>query len=105
MENSFKKSNFALWVKIALYASRDKDILVPYTDKFMNNNKSKIHDMFWEGYFKREVVKFMSVATYRFIITDKFREEFKDKYCEISKSIRPDFTDEKRNTMLNAFNL
>jgi len=104
MDNSFKKQNFALWVKIAVYASDNSKIHAIKGDKnYMSKRMKKLHELYSEGYLLRENSAWNN-QSFLFAPTEKFKTEFKEKYCEISKKIRPDFSDEMRNRMLNAFN-
>lgn len=60
--------------------------------------------MCWDEYLIREPDNWQK-GLFRFKATQKFKDEFKQKFCEISKKVRPDFTDEIRENMLNSFNL
>lgn len=103
MDNSFKKQNFALWVKIAVFASDNSKIHAIKGDKnYMSKRMKKLHELYSDGYLLRENSAWNN-QSFLFTPTKKFKLEFKDKYKEISKKIRPDFTDEIRDTMLNAF--
>jgi hypothetical protein len=103
MDNSFKKSNFPLWVKIAIYASKNEKIhSIKSNGNWESRKMKKFHDMKLDGYLTVEN-SFWNKESFLFTPTEKFKKEFKEKYCEISKKIRPDFTDEIRNQMLAAF--
>jgi hypothetical protein len=104
MDNAFKKVNFVLWVKIAVYASAPSEkIYIEFQDKsFMGRRRKRLNSMFGGGYLERELIN-EKTGYCSFAPTQKFKDEFKDKYKEVSKKIRPDFTDEIRIKMLNAF--
>lgn len=104
MNTAFNKQNFIFWCKVALYASRRDIIVVPSNlDSYMNRNRKKISSMYLEGYFVREV-SFFNKNAFKYKPTQKFIDEFKLNYCEVSKKIRPDFSDEIRKKMLESFN-
>jgi hypothetical protein len=106
MNTNFKVSNFAIWCKIAIYISRNDKLIIPnVNDKEMTKKRKYLSNMESDGYLERK--KYNSLIqkdVFQFITTEKFKQEFKEKYCEISKKIRPDFSDEIRNRMLSSFN-
>ena len=106
MNTNFKVSNFAIWCKIAIYISRNDKLIIPnVNDKEMTKKRKYLSNMQCDGYLDRK--KYNSLIqkdVFQFITTEKFKQEFKEKYCEISKKIRPDFSDEIRNRMLSSFN-
>lgn len=105
MDNSFKKSNFSLWVKIAVYASNNKNIhSIPKNKNWEGKNIRKFNDMRSEGYLTMKKSYWNEDSRF-FTPTEKFRNEFKEKYCKISKKIRPDFTDELIHRMFKSFNI
>jgi hypothetical protein len=85
METNFKKSNFAIWCKIAVYASKNEFILIPkYNDTFMDKHRKYLASMSTEGYLQRETW-WANKDAVKYTPTNKFKSEFKEKYCEISK--------------------
>ena len=104
MNNGFNKRNFAIWVKVAHYASAPSEkIYIEFGDKsFMGRRRKRLNSMFWDGYLEREVIN-KKTGYCSFNPTQKFKDEFKDKFKEVSSKISPEFTEETHTAMFNAF--
>jgi len=101
--NGFKKSNFVLWSKIAVYASNSEQIHAIRGDKsYMSKKMTKLHNMSMDGYLVKSE-SCWNKQSFHFLPTQKFKDEFKEKFKELSKKFSPDFSDKMRERIFASY--
>lgn len=99
------KRNFSKWVHLASWMKTGKVHVHSFAKKtFDRGMRSFCSDLIFDGMLTIEKTDWWEKGSYYLYRTEKFSSHFLERYKDVSKKIRPDFSDEKRDQMLKSFN-
>jgi len=97
------KRNFSKWVHLASWMKTGRNHFDSYCKSFDRGMRSFCSELIWDGMLTIEKTDWWEKGSYYLYRTQKFNDHFLERFKDVSKKFRPDFSDERREQMLNSF--
>lgn len=99
------KRNFSKWVFLAARFKYGKILIDKSDKKFTKSMRNFCSCLIFDNMLVKDKADWLQEGALYISPTKKFYVHFLMNFEEVSKKIRPDFTDEVRNKMLESFKI